>query len=411
MTTCITPSDRLRRQLFVACAVALVSNAVGFAVRADIMDALGAQFHLSQQQVGWMAGAAFSGFTISVLLGGPGCDGLGVGRVLGLAFVLQVVGILATIASGGFWPLFWATFVVGLGNGLVGAAVNPLVATLYAGQKTAGLNALHAWFPGGVALGGLAALLFTHLGLGWQAKMALGLVPVALYAVLFAGKPIPHTERVQSGVSTREMFRELLRPAFLSWLAVMLLTASTELGPNQWAASIMRARLPVGSAGAGILVLVWMNAVMMGGRLWGARLSRRLVPTSVLMGAAVLSAAGLLWLSAAGSTVPAFAAAGIYSLGVCLFWPNMLGVTSERFPKGGALLLAAMGAAGNFSSQIVLPAMGAIRDRAVAATGDPALAGALALRAVALLPAILLLIFAGVHLWFRAHGGYRVVRL
>ena len=80
----------------------------------------------------------------------------------------------------------------------------------------------------------------------------------------------------------------------------------------------------------------------------------------------------------------------------------MLGVTSERFPAGGALLLAIMGGAGNLSVALILPLMGKIYD----------LRGPqLALRYVTLLPVILMVVFTAIWLSDRAKGGYRTVEL
>ncbi len=414
-------TDALRRRLFIACCVALAASATSLAVRGDIMDALGLQFHLDKAQVGWVAGAAFGGFTLAVLLAGPLIDHWGMGRLLATAFGCHVLGVAGTILAPSFWPLFAGTFVVGLGNGLVGAVVNPLVTTIYAGRKTARLNTMHAWFPAGVVAGGLAAFALGQLGLGWQVKMGIILVPTLAYGLLFLGKEFPKTERAQSGVSTAGMFREALRPAFLLWFGCMWLTAPTELGPNQWVTSIMRSMLPAALGAAGILVLVWMNAVMCAGRLLGPRVVGRLGPMRLLITAALVAAAGLLWLSAAHSLAAAFAAATVYSAAVCFFWPTMLGVTSERFPAGGSFLLALMSAAGNFSSQLIQPIMGGIQDHytaaALAAHPDlpakaaSALGGEMALRWVVALPLVLVVVFTLIHRHHGKEGGYRVVKL
>src|SRR4029077_364233 len=74
------------------------------------------------------------------------------------------------------------------------------------------------------------------------------------------------------------------------------------------------------------------------------------------------SAVGLYLLSFADSAVTAFGFATIFGLGIAFFWPTMLGVTAERFPKGGALALALMGSIGNLSISQVLPQMGRIVD-------------------------------------------------
>ena len=83
----------------------------------------------------------------------------------------------------------------------------------------------------------------------------------------------------------------------------------------------------------------------------------------MLTGSALLSAVGLFALSFAYDFKTAFAAATIYGLGIVYFWPTMLGVTAERFPRGGAFLLGLMGCIGNLSVGIAQPWMGRVNDQ------------------------------------------------
>ena len=402
MTSQVLPTTGFSRdRLFLASCIALVATAMTFAVRAGIMDALGQQFHLDKQQVGAIAGIAFLGFTIAIFFGGQVVDALGMGRVLGLAFACHASGIVLTILANGYWPLWTGTLLLGLGNGLIEAAVNPLIATMYADTKTRKLNALHAWFPGGIVIGGLLSYLLStqvHLSLhlGWQVKMATIALPTLLYGLLFWGQKYPATERVQSRVSTSDMYREALKPLFLLWLFCMLLTASTELATGQWIGSILS-----NVAGASsILILVLINAIMYIGRSFAGPVVHRLSPVGMLTISSAFALVGLLAMSYAASKIGAFASAAIFAVGVCYFWPTMLGVTSERFPRGGSFLLGLMGAAGNLSVAIVLPCMGHVQD---ISQNHPELA----LRVMAILPGILIFVFGAIYFSDKAKGGYR----
>lgn len=339
-----------------------------FAIRGDIMGALEARFLLSKTDLGLIAGTAFWGFTLSIFVGGQLCDIFGMKRILGLAFICHIAGCVTTIFAGGFWMLFWGTLLIGLANGSVEAAINPLITTIYSEEKTRKLNALHAWFPGGIVIGGLLAYAFSLIGLGWQMKMAAIFVPTIIYGILFVGLKLPDTERVQSGVATKSMYKEALKPLFILWVFCMICTASTELGPNQWVPNV----LGVTAGAAGILVLCWINGLMAIGRLVAGPVVHKLSPIGLLIVSAILSAIGLLAMSYATSAVPAYVAATVFALGVCYFWPTMLGVTAERFPKGGALLLGIMGAVGMLSVAAVLPTMGRINDQYTLAALKPA---------------------------------------
>ncbi len=369
-----------------------------FAVRGDILGTWGTEFSLDKTSIGWITGMAFWGFAVSVIVGGAIVDFIGLKSMLVVAFATHVAGIVVTIFAGGFWLLFLGTLLIGLGNGAVEAACNPLVATAYPNQKTAKLNLFHVWFPGGIVIGGLAAYLLTVVGLGWQIKMAIILIPTLVYGMMFLGLRIPETERVEAGISHSAVFKETLRPMFLVLAFAMLLTASTELGTNQWLPSILTTTAAV----SGILVLVYINGLMAIGRFFGHSFLGRISPIGLLIGSAAASLVGLLLLSVANSAVLAFGAATIFAIGICYFWPTMLGVTSERFPAGGALLLGIMGGIGNISVAITMPILGGIYD-----SSGPAAA----LRSMAVLPFILLLIFG--FFWFRdrARGGYKAENL
>lgn len=364
------------RTLFVASCIALITSAFTFIIRGDILPDLGTAFGLTQEDRGWIASGAFWGMAVAMFLGAPLCDSLGMKRILFIAFVCHMAGVFGTIfAPKGEWAfmvLFGSTFVAGCGNGLVEIAINPLAATLFPDRKTHYLNVLHAWWPGGLILGGLIArsmgkgldLGFTKLdglGFGWQALMALITVPGIIYFVLCMTQKFPETERVASGVSTGEMFRETYRPMFLLWAFCMLLTAATELGPQQWQESVIT-RITNGSF-SGTTVLIYTSTLMFVLRHFAGPLAHALSPVGMLTISATLSGVGLYLLSTATTPLTVFAFATIFGFGIAYFWPTMLGVTAERFPRGGAWLLGLMGCVGNLSIAAVLPVMGYIYDR------------------------------------------------
>lgn len=385
-------------QMFLASCIALIATAIIFAVRGDILGDLSKQFHLTKEQLGWVIIGAFWGFTISIFIGGQLCDLVGMRAILGLAFLGHVVGTLATIFANGYVMLAAATLLIGLGNGFVEAAINPLVATIYPDRKTEKLNALHAWWPGGIVIGSVLSYALTRVGQGWQVKQAVVLIPALVYGFMLLRLKLPRSERVQSGVSTSRMYREALRPLFILWFICMWLTAATELGPNQWIGEIMKKT----ATESGILILAWISIIMLIGRLFAGPVVHKLSPVGLLAASAAISAVGLVALSHVASAPAAYAASFVFAVGVCYFWPTMLGVTSERFPAGGALLLGLMGAAGMASAGLAQPLMGYLYD---------AYGPAGALKYFAILPAFLIVVFGAIFLYDLTKGGYKVVKL
>jgi fucose permease len=202
------------------------------------------------------------------------------------------------------------------------------------------------------------------------------------------------------------MFKECLRPLFLFMICCMFLTAATENGTNQFITFLLES-----SGVHSILVLVWITGLMTVGRLFAGPVVHRVSPPGMLLISAVFSVIGLVFLSMAQGQM-AFVAAFFYAVGVCYFWPTMLGFVSERLPKSGALGLAVMGGAGMLSASAALPVMGRIYDNGVAAatsagiTGEAAklAAGASVLRWMALLPLILIVAFSALALNQKGKG-------
>ena len=227
------------------------------------------------------------------------------------------------------------------------------------------------------------------------------LVPSAIYAAMFFAQRFPDSERKAAGVSTAAMYGELKRPLFLVVFICMWLTAATELGPGQWVSNIFN-EVMHSTLQAGVLLLVWINGIMYALRQFGGGLAHRFSPVTLVAVTAPIAALGLWLFGRADTPVLAFAAAALLAIGTAFWWPTMLGLTSERFPRGGALALAMVGAAGAFSTAVAGPVMGWINNTYGATNVLPIWA---------VLPVLIALIFGILHLVDRARGGYRIERV
>lgn len=411
-------------RLFFASCLALVTTSMVFSIRGDILDALAADFQLSKQQIGLVLSPAFWGFTVSILIGGSLVDFFGMRRLLAVSSWGYLVAVAAVLfaprpsapvspyySDPGFLVLFGGMLLLGLSQGLVEGVINPLCATLYPDDKTHKMNVLHAWWPGGLIVGGLLAYAITRImgldapsispelrTLGWKVKLGTILVPAVAYLFLIRGQAFPATERVAAGVSNREMIGEAFRPLFILLWICMWMTAATEIGTDQWVGSLITQLIGM----QGILILVYTAGLMFILRFFGGPMAHKFSPFGLLTLSAILSAAGLYMLAQAQTAGAAFLAATLFGIGKTYFWPTMLGITSELFPRGGALLLAIMGGTGNLAVAFVLPIMGGWYESAGPAA---------AFRYVSVLPALLIVIFAGLFLYYRSSGGYRAIAL
>ncbi len=399
-----------RKQLFLASRIALIVTAMTFAFRASLEGVWSTDFHLNKEQLGWIFSPAFWGFTLAMIFGGPLCDIVGMKRLLGLAFIGHVAGIVIYLVAKDATMLFIGTVFIGVGNGMVEAACNPLTVTLYPENKTTMLNRFHVWFPGGIVIGGLLSyLLIEQMHVDWRILIATLFIPAIIYGIMFWKLKFPQTERVTSGVSTKQMFAACIKPLFIIMLLCMFMTGATELGTNTWIVALLQ-----GANVSGILILVFINTLMALGRSFAGPVVHRLNPNGMLIFSALFAGIGLILLSMV-SGVAAFAAAFVFAVGICFFWPTMLGFVSEYLPDTGALGLSLMGGAGMFSTSLIVPIMGHWYDsfRATAveggATGSAAdaIAGSNTFLKVGIMPAILLVVFTIIYFsrkkFYQAH--------
>lgn len=385
-----------RTALFRASCLSLLVTSLSFGIRAGILGDLGVQFQLDKSQLAAITATAFYGFPIAVVVGGFIVDIIGMKRLLVLAFIFHLAGILLTIFASGFWTLYISTLLVGLANGTVEAACNPLVAGLYTEEKTTKLNHFHLWFPGGIVIGTLIVTLFSHFGLGWKVQVGVMLIPTVIYGYLFSKLDFPVTERVASGVSTAGMYKALLNPLFIFMFICMFGTAITELFTGQWIDVLLK-----NVTENALLLLTLETGIMVLGRAFAKPVLKLVTPQTVLLISSILAALGLYMLShLTGGAV--FGGAIVFGMGVCFFWPTMLGFVNTNMPATGALGLNLMGGAGMFAVSIYTIFMGDFYDRIVKeANGDNTFAGQRVLDATLVIPCVLIVAFAGLVFYMR----------
>jgi MFS family permease len=402
--------------------MAILAAGVGFSIRAGILGQWAEQYGFTQTELGAITGGGLTGFGIIILLSSLIADRIGFGPLMFAAFVMHLISAGLTLATGAafaaggkplaFQCLFWGMFLFAIGNGIAEAVVNPLVATLFPKNKTHYLNILHAGWPGGLILGGLASYFMTGGAdtkpVAWQVQISLFLIPVALYGLMMLGQRFPKSEASSSGVSYKDMLGELgligaavicgllalffksdlgLSPIVAAGISTALLAvfgAATgfrfghvllaflllihalvgyvELGTDSWISKITGTIMA--NPANGLLLFVYTSGLMFVLRFFAGPIVEKISPLGLLAVSAVFGAAGLTLLGNAQGAIMCVIAATVYGIGKTFLWPTMLAVVSEQFPKGGAITIGAAGGVGMLSAGLLGgPGIGFLQDQ------------------------------------------------
>jgi len=394
--------------------MAILAAGMGFAIRGGIFDNWGAEFGFTATQLGAIGGAGFTGFCFGIIVGGVVCDKIGYGKLVILAFALHVLSAFVTFSAtspdNAYRILTIGMFIFAYANGTLEAVANPLVATLFPNNRTHYLNILHASWPAGMAIGvALGWLLDDKLQWNWKYQLALYLIPTALYGLMFLGQHMPKSEASEKGSSLGEMFKDvgILGAAVVCYLLSLFfagnlglstaasygiagallivvgiitrfsigsfllfflfvthaLIGAVELGTDGWIQNITGNLF---TSEQGKYLFLWTSLIMFGLRFCAHWIEKtlKLSPVGLLLVCAVLAAVGLQLASNMHTITMAFIALGIYAVGKTFFWPTMLAVASDRFPRTGAIAISIMGGIGMLSAGLIGgPGLGYAKDR------------------------------------------------
>lgn len=251
--------------------------------------------------------------------------------------------------------------------------------------------------------------------------------------------------------------RALGQPLFIILLLIMFPLATTELGTDSWIVDLMAFDMGSLNLQPG-WILVYTALIMTITRYFAGPLIKKLNPSGLLMVSSAVAAIGLLWLSVSAG-IMIFFAATLYGFGKSYLWPTMIGIVGERFPKGGALTLNVVTGTGMITVGIVGAVfLGFVQDKKIDknlmsydlknhteiqqeyrtekksifgnyyALDQTVLENAKeeeldiikdiqlkakkeALKTVAILPAIMTIMFLFLYLYFRQRGGYKPIVL
>jgi len=372
-----------------------------FAIRAGILGQLSQDFALSDTELGWINAMAFLGFPIATMFGGLLYNFLGAKKLVLIAFVGHILGLVLTMSAEGFWTLLISSFFIGFANGAVEAGCNPLITDMYHKNKTTMLNRFHVWFPGGIVIGALISKTMTDMSFGWQAQIAIMLVPTVIYGYLILSQKFPISENIDT--STGNNIKALFSPLFLFMAFCMTLTATSELGTQQWIERIL------GASGASpMLMMAMITGVMAVGRYFAGPIINKFNPAGVLLYSAIVTTLGIYFMSmATGNMV--YVSALLFALGVTYFWPTMIGFVAENIPESGALGMSMLGGAGMFAVSMWNPVIGGwidqAREQALAVNSAPEVAelaaGQATLANLSLFPLVLIFAFIGLVIFMK----------
>src|SRR5438477_1855185 len=362
-----------QRRLFLASFITLIAAGVGFSIRSGILDDWGREFGFTQTELGAITGSGLWGFGLAIVFFSLFADRVGYGPLMAVAFVLHLLAAVLTLAAtfvfqhhgkdATFWLLYTGMSLFALANGTCEAVINPLAATLYPKEKTHYLNILHAGWPAGLILGGVLSYLMAEKGervvVRWEIQWLIFLAPVVLYGLLMLGQKFPVSEAKAAGVTFGAMLREFAQPVLMVLLVLHALVGYVELGTDSWTANLMTNIANT----KGILVLVYTSSIMFVLRFCAGPIVHKISPLGLLFFCAALAMVGLFWLGNSTVGLAVFLAATVYGVGKTFFWPTMLGVVWEWFPRGGAITLGAIGGIGTLCAGLLgTPGIGYVQD-------------------------------------------------
>ena len=166
---------------------------------------------------------------------------------------------------------------------------------------------------------------------------------------MLLGQKFPLSEARAAGATYSSMLKEFAAPIFLFLLFLQACIGYVELGTDSWIINIMQYVI----AGDAFLLFIYTSALMFVLRFFAGPIVHRINPMGLLFASAVLATIGLFMLGSVATGAAILVAATIYGIGKTFFWPTMLAVVSERFPKGGALTLGAVGGIGMLSAGLL----------------------------------------------------------
>jgi MFS family permease len=361
--------------------MAILAAGVGFSVRGGILGQWADQFGFTMTELGTITGGGLTGFGVVIIITSLFADRIGYRKLMIAAFVLHFVSAVLTLAapwffatggkSAAYWCLFCGMFIFAIGNGVCEAVVNPLVATLFPKNKTHYLNILHAGWPAGLVLGGLASTFMAAktndagqiiaAATDWKIQMSLFLIPVVLYGAMLLGQSFPKSEAASAGITVGQMVGTIFVPLMLFLLLIHAMLGYVELGTDSWISKITGTIMA--SPQKGLMLFVYTSLLMFALRFVAGPIVHKISPLGLLFTSAVLGGIGLTLLGNAVGGMMCVVAATIYACGKTFLWPTMLAVASERFPRGGAVAIGMMGGIGMLSAGLLGgPAIGYKQD-------------------------------------------------
>jgi len=185
------------------------------------------------------------------------------------------------------------------------------------------------------------------------------IIPTLIYGwMVFTTKFPDVATDVSEETDTMHNLRAMISPLFIAMCLIMTITAATELGTNQWVGSLLEA-----SGASPLVVLALVSVLMALGRYFAGPLVKAFNPAGVLLFSAIVSAIGIYLLSTATGGMT-YVAAAVFAVGICYFWPTMVGFIAEYKADTGALGMSVIGGMGMIGFTIWTPVIGSWIDAA-----------------------------------------------
>lgn len=339
-----------------ACYCAYISTAITNNLASLLFFTFQNQFGITNTQLAMLVTLNFGTQLVVDIFGAKFADKLGYRPLLITACSCCILGLismslLTTLLPSAYLGLCISSIIYAIGGGLGEVLISPLIEALPGDEKASAMSMLHSFYCWGVvAVVAISALFFATLGTeNWILLPILWTIAPIFTLIMFCMVPIKTLSDDSPSMSIPSLFKN---KTFWFMAILMLCAGSAELAVSQWSSMFAEAALGV-SKTVGDLLGPCLFGICMGiARVFYGKYGEKLQMIPSLLVSAVICVIGYLAIFIASNPYLSLCGCGLVGIGVGLFWPGVLSLSSAKLPAGGTAMFALLAMFGDLGCAI-----------------------------------------------------------